>query len=265
MPESALIALASSPVPEWAVHWARQVEHALAPARSVIEPILASWWTLGIWLTVNLLSLGVLWWDLEKRNQNIPSLMKFVWSLVVSYSGPFGLTVYWYTGRTQLQSDSLWKQGFRSTSHCYSGCGIGEVIGITATTIILSFSTLWVVATTFTLAFIGGFALTVGPLMQEGVGFKEATWDAIWSETPSITIMEIVAIGTDLLLAGDAGWTTPLFWTALLFSLTIGFFAAYPVNVVLITAGIKEGMDNPAEMDGSASGSSSGGQGSTAD
>ncbi|WP_135305192.1 DUF4396 domain-containing protein [Haloarcula amylovorans] len=203
----------------------------------------------------DLVSLGALWWDFEKYNQNIPSLMKFVWSLVIAYSGLFGLGVYWFTGRTQLDSDSLWKQGFRSTSHCYSGCGIGEVIGITAATIILSFSTLWIVALTFTLAFIIGLALTVGPLMQEGVGFREAMWDAIWSETPSITIMEIVAIGTDLLLAGKAGWTTPLFWTALLFSLTIGFFAAYPVNVALIAVGVKEGMGNPAEMDSSPSGS----------
>jgi hypothetical protein len=247
-------------VPEWAVHFGKQVEHALAPARDLVKPFLASWWTLGIWVTLNLASLGVLWWDVRERNQNLPSMMKFVWSLVVGYSGPFGLTVYWLTGRTQLDSDSLWKKGFRSTSHCYSGCGIGEVIGITAATIILSVSTLWLVAATFTLAFVGGFALTVGPLMQEGVGFREAMWDAIWTETPSITIMEIVAIGTDLLLAGDAGWTTPLFWTALLFSLTIGFFAAYPVNIALIAAGVKEGMGNPADMDGG-----SGGQGTAAD
>ncbi|MBX0297966.1 DUF4396 domain-containing protein [Halomicroarcula sp. F27] len=257
MSEQALIALVSSPLPQWALQWAHQIEQTLAPARDVIKPILSSWWTLGIWFTINLISLGVLWWDFEKYNQNIPSLMKFVWSLVIAYSGLFGLGVYWLTGRTQLDSDSLWKQGFRSTSHCYSGCGVGEVIGITAATIILSVSTLWLVALTFTLAFVGGFALTVGPLMQEGVGFREAMWDAIWSETPSITIMEIVAIGTDLLLAGEAGWTTPLFWTALLFSLTIGFFAAYPVNVALIAAGVKEGMGNPAEMDGSPNGANS--------
>ncbi|MBV0925893.1 DUF4396 domain-containing protein [Halomicroarcula limicola] len=249
--------MAGSPVPEWATQWAHQTEQALTPARNVIKPILSSWWTLGIWLTINLVSLGVLWWDFEKYNQNIPSLMKFVWSLVVAYSGLFGLGVYWFTGRTQLESDSLWKQGFRSTSHCYSGCGVGEVIGITAATIILSFSTLWVVALTFFLAFVSGFALTVGPLIQEGVGFKEAMWDAIWSETPSITIMEVVAIGTDLLVAGEAGWTSPLFWTALLFSLTIGFFAAYPVNVALIAVGVKEGMGNPAEMDGGPSSSRS--------
>jgi hypothetical protein len=63
--------------------------------------------------------------------------------------------------------------------------------------------------------------------------------------------MEIAAIGTDLLLAGGATWTEPLFWTALLFSLTVGFTAAYPVNAALIELGVKEGMGTPAEMDGS--------------
>jgi hypothetical protein len=251
--EQTTVALASSPVPEWLVRWGIQVEHALAPARDVVRPVLSSWWTLAVWLAVNVLSLGVLWRDVWTRNRNLPSLMKFVWSLVVLYSGPVGLVVYWYTGRTQLDGDSLWKQGFRSTSHCYSGCGMGEVVGITAATIILSFPTFWVVVTTFALAYLAGFGLTVGPLMQEGVGFGEAVEDALWTETPSITVMEIVAIGTDLLVAGSAGWTRPLFWTALLFSLTIGFAAAYPVNVALIAVGVKDGMGNPAEMDGTPS------------
>ena len=250
MSEPAVVALASSPVPEWVVRIGMEIEHALAPARSVIEPLLASRVTLGIWLALNLVSLCLLWWDVRERNRNLPSMMKFVWSLVVAYSGPVGLAVYWFTGRTQIDSDSLWKKGFRSTAHCYSGCGVGEVIGITAATIILSFTTFWVVVTTFVLAYLAGFAFTVGPLMQEGVGFGEAVNDALWSETPSITVMEVVAIGTDLLLAGSAGWTEPLFWTALLFSLTVGFAAAYPVNVLLIELGVKEGMGSPAEMDG---------------
>ncbi|ESP88522.1 DUF4396 domain-containing protein [Candidatus Halobonum tyrrellensis] len=227
------------------------VEAAFTPVRSVLEPALDSWWTLGLWLGLNLVSLGVLRWDVRSKNGNIPSTMKLVWTLSVAYSGPLGLAIYWYAGRTQMDHDSLWKRGFRSTSHCYSGCGLGEVVGITAATIILGFSTLWVTVTTFALAYVAGFALTVAPLMQEGTGFGEAMNDALWSETPSITVMEVVAVGTDLLLAGRAGWTTPLFWTALLFSLTLGFVAAYPVNAALIHVGVKEGMGNPAEMDGS--------------
>jgi hypothetical protein len=87
--------------------------------------------------------------------------------------------------------------------------------------------------------------MTVGPLIQEGVGLKQALWDAFYSETASITVMEIVAIGTDIWLAGEATIGEPLFWSALAFSLTMGLIAAYPVNVLLVKFGVKEGMHNP--------------------
>ena len=78
-----------------------------------------------------------------------------------------------------ISTRSVWKRGFRSVAHCYSGCGIGEVIGITAATVILSFPILWVVVTTFALAYLFGYALTVGPLVQEGVGWGEAVLDGL--------------------------------------------------------------------------------------
>jgi hypothetical protein len=175
-------------------------------------------------------------------------MMKFVWTLTVLYSGPFGLVIYWYSGRTQISHDSFWRRGFRSDSHCYSGCGAGEVVGITLAGAILGLSTLWVVLITFGFAYLFGYALNIGPLIQEGESFREAATDALLSETPSITIMEIAAIGTDLLIAGTAGITSVLFWMAMAFSLSIGFIAAYPVNAGLISLGVKDGMMNPQEM-----------------
>jgi hypothetical protein len=95
---------------------------------------------------------------------------------------------------------------------------------------------------------VAGFALTVGPLMQEGVDFGEAMRDAFYSETASITVMEIVAITVDLLLAGKATMAQPIFWASLIVSLTAGLAAAYPVNVLLVHFGVKEGMHDPREM-----------------
>jgi hypothetical protein len=54
-----------------------------------------------------------------------------------------------------------------------------------------------------------------------------------------------VAIGVDIWVAGEATMGDVLFWTSLLFSLTMGLLAAYPVNVLLIQLGVKEGMMNP--------------------
>ncbi|WP_435334931.1 DUF4396 domain-containing protein [Haloarchaeobius sp. TZWWS8] len=200
------------------------------------------------WVLLVLTSLAVLVYDLRTNNTELPSLMQFVWSLTVLYSGPLGLGLYYYAGRTQISHDSLWRKAGRSVAHCYSGCGMGEIVGVTIAAGLLALHTVGVAFVTFTFAYIAGFALTVGPLMQEGVGFREAVMDAFWSETPSITVMEVVAIGTDIWLAGEAKMHEPLFWAALVVSLTIGLLAAYPVNVFLIMRGVKEGMGNPAEM-----------------
>lgn len=231
-----------------------RIERALEPVRQLLTPILSDPRLLIGWAVVVAAAVAVLWWDLRERNAALPSLMKGVWTLVVLYSGPFGLGIYWVSGRTQISRDSLWRRGLRSTAHCYSGCGAGEIVGITLAQAILGLAVGWVAAVTFGFAYLFGFGLTVGPLMQEGVGFREAVLDALYSETPSITVMEIVAIGSDLLLAAEAHVTDVLFWLALALSLSLGFLAAFPVNVALVRVGVKEGMQNPAEM-GSTGGS----------
>jgi hypothetical protein len=225
-----------------------RIEQSTAPVRHVLQPILSDPAVMAAWVVIVVASVGVLWWDLRRNSEALPSLMKGVWTLVALYSGPFGLALYWYAGRTGISHDSLWRRGVRSTAHCYSGCGAGEVVGITLAQGILALAVGWVAAITFGFAYLFGFALTVGPLMQEGVAFREALLDAFYSETPSITIMEIVAIGADLLLASEAHMGQPLFWMALALSLSLGFLAALPVNLLLVHQGVKEGMKNPAEM-----------------
>ncbi|MFB6196502.1 MAG: DUF4396 domain-containing protein [Haloplanus sp.] len=225
-----------------------RLDRAFAPVREVLKPILSNPMVIGLWALFVVASVGIVRWDIRRYNQALPSMMKGVWTLVVLYSGPFGLLLYWYAGRTQISHDSLWRRGVRSTAHCYSGCGAGEVVGVTLAQGILSLAVGWVAAITFGFAYLFGYALTVGPLMQEGVAFREAAIDALYSETPSITIMEIVAVGADLLLAADTHMGQPLFWMALALSLSLGFVAAFPVNVVLVRFGVKEGMKNPAEM-----------------
>jgi hypothetical protein len=205
---------------------------------------------LSIWGLLVAASLAVLARDLARGNPQIMPLMKAVWGFTVLYSGPLGLAVYWYSGRRQIARDSLWRRGFRSVAHCYSGCGAGEIAGVFIAAGVLSLSTWWVAGITFALAYVAGFAMTAGPLMQEGVPLRQAMWDAAYSETASITVMEVVAIGTDIWLAGDATMGEALFWSSLVFSLSMGLLAAYPVNVLLIALGVKEGMHDPREAHG---------------
>ena len=191
----------------------------------------------------------VLLYDLRENNAEMASLMKVVWFFTVFYSGLLGLSIYWFTGRKQISSDSVWRRGFRSVSHCYSGCGSGEAVGVIVAVGILSLGNVGVAVATFGFAYLFGYALTVGPLVQEGVSWKGAISDAFYSETLSITVMEIVAIGVDIFLADGMGISEVQFWIALIISLSLGLIAAYPVNIVLIKFEVKEGMMNPQNME----------------
>ncbi|MFB6070602.1 MAG: DUF4396 domain-containing protein [Halanaeroarchaeum sp.] len=219
------------------------------PLEATLRSLLTDPRVLLAWGILVALSVPTVLWDLYRNNRAVAPLMKFVWVLTVLYSGPLGLLAYWYSGRRQIGDDSLWRKGFRSVSHCYSGCGAGEVLGITVAAGILALDTGPVVVVTFTFAYVFGYALTVGPLLQEGVGLAEALRDAFYSETPSITVMEVVAIGTDVWLAAEAHMGEVLFWSSLIFSLSLGFVAAYPVNLYLIHRGVKEGMQDPSDLD----------------
>ena len=202
---------------------------------------------LVVWGILVAAALASLVLDLSTKNTRIGGLMKWVWLFTTLYSGPLGLAVYYYAGRRQIVRDSLWRRGFRSVAHCYSGCGAGEIVGVVIAVGILGLGNYWVAGITFMLAYVAGFALTVGPLMQEGVPFHRAMRDAFYSETASIAVMELVAISVDLWLAGNARMGDTVFWSSLIFSLSIGLLAAYPVNVLLIRLGVKEGMHSPKE------------------
>ena len=213
-----------------------------------ITAILSDPWFLIIWGIQAGVALVILIQDLVRKNSHLMSLMKAVWIFTVCYSGLLGLAVYWYSGRRQISDDTIPRKSFRSVAHCYSGCGAGEIAGVLITVGLLSLGNWWVAGVTFTLAYVAGFALTMGPLMQEGVGFRQALKDAAISESASIAVMEIVAIGVDIWLAGDATMGDVLFWSALIVSLTAGLLAAYPVNVLLIKKGVKAGMHDPRQV-----------------
>ncbi len=213
-----------------------------------LQDLLNQWWIVGIWVAVTVTCVFFLIRDLRDRNPEIAGLMKFVWIFTTAYSGPLGLWVYWNSGRKQIPRDTVWRRGARSVAHCYSGCGLGEIMGVLITMGLLSLGNWWMAGVTFVLAYVAGFALTVGPLVQEGVRFRQAMSDAFYSETASITVMEVVAIGVDLLLGASATMAEPLFWSSLILSLASGLAAAYPVNVLLVRFGVKEGMHDPREM-----------------
>ena len=210
-----------------------------------LHSVLSSGGLLLGWIVLMLASQVMLIGDLRWHNAHLMGLMKLVWVLTVLYSGPMGLAIYWTCGRKEMTRDTLSRRAFRSVAHCYSGCGMGEITGLFIAVGLLQLGTTSVALLTFALAYLAGYALTVGPLVQEGTSLKTALWDAFLAETPSITVMEVVAIGLDLAISGSAGIAEPLFWNSMILSLGCGLLAAWPVNALLIRHGVKEGMMDP--------------------
>jgi hypothetical protein len=125
-----------------------------------------------------------------------------------------------------------------ATAHCLTGCAIGEVLG-------LALGTWWgwddgpTIALAVALAFVFGYAMTVGPLLRAGLGLRGAVRIALLADTVSIVTMEIVDNAILLLIPGAmaAGLADPLFWASLAVALGVAFVVTVPVNRWLIARG----------------------------
>jgi hypothetical protein len=126
-----------------------------------------------------------------------------------------------------------------ATTHCLTGCAIGEVLGLVIATQ-LGWDNLGSIVLATVLAFFFGYSLTLRPLLANGMTLRRAAGVAFAADTLSITVMEIVDNGVVLAIPGamDAGLTSLLFWGSLALGLAIAWFAAFPVNRWLIGRGM---------------------------
>ena len=133
---------------------------------------------------------------------------------------------------------SLNRLAFAATWHCLTGCAIGEVLGLVIATA-LDWGDLASIALAVVLAFVFGYSLTLRPLVAGGVPLRRAVRVALAADTVSIGVMEIVDNGFVLLVPGAmaAGLGDALFWWSLGVGLFIAFWAAFPVNRLLIARG----------------------------
>ena len=134
---------------------------------------------------------------------------------------------------------SLNRLAAQATTHCLTGCAIGEVSGFVIASS-LGWTDLATVVLSIALAFAFGYALTVRQLLATGVVFAQALRLAFASDTISITVMEIVDTIIVLAIPGAmaAGLADPLFWGSLAISLAIAWVVAFPVNRWLIRRGL---------------------------
>jgi hypothetical protein len=133
---------------------------------------------------------------------------------------------------------SLNRLAARATTHCLTGCGIGEILGL-----VISGALGWAVAPSIllavVLAFVFGYGFTLAPLLGSGMAFGSALGIALAADTVSITVMEIVDNAVLLAVPGamEAGILDLFFWATLALALVIAWLVTFPVNRWLIARG----------------------------
>lgn len=133
---------------------------------------------------------------------------------------------------------SLNRLAASATTHCLTGCAIGEVLGFIIGTW-RGWGDVPTMALAIALAYAFGYSFTLAPLLRGGLTLGAALGLAFAADTLSITVMEIVDNGVMLLVPGamEAGLGDALFWGSLAFALAVAWVVAYPVNRWLIARG----------------------------
>ena len=126
---------------------------------------------------------------------------------------------------------SLTRSAIVATLHCLTGCAIGEILGMVIATA-LGWGNAASIGISVVLAFVFGYALTLGPILRAGVPIRRAARLTVASDTVSIATMEITDNLFLLLVPGAlaAGLSDALFWWSLALSLAIAFVLTVPVN-----------------------------------
>jgi hypothetical protein len=112
-----------------------------------------------------------------------------------------------------------------ATTHCLTGCAIGELVGMVIATA-FGWGNVASVALAVALAYLFGFSLTAMPLVRAGLAAGVVVSTALAADTVSITIMEVIDNVVVVLVPGamEASLDEPLIYA----SIAAGFAIAYP-------------------------------------
>lgn len=134
---------------------------------------------------------------------------------------------------------SLNRLAASATTHCLTGCAIGEVLGFVIGTA-LGWGNLSTIALAVVLAFFFGYLLTSLPLLRSGLSPREIVPIALAADTISIAIMETVDNAVLLVIPGamEAGLDAVLFWWSLALALAVAWVITFPVNRWMIGRGL---------------------------
>ncbi|RSL34440.1 DUF4396 domain-containing protein [Salibacterium salarium] len=204
--------------------------------------------------------------DVIKTPQKTMPIMNIVWPLTGLYFPVLGLLTYLKLGKGHTrhrvkhnghhmhhhENKPFWQSVFVSTTHCSSGCSLGDMIGVpivALTGLTIAGSTLFAdYMVEFILAYIFGIAF-----QYYGMGFskkgepRKAIKDAIKADTLALIAFEIgmfgwMAIVHYVIFTQPPEPITSVFWFMMQIAMMLGFLTSYPANWVLVQKGVKHTM-----------------------
>jgi hypothetical protein len=142
------------------------------------------------------------------------------------------------TPTAHAEGTSLNRLAASATTHCLTGCAIGEFAGMAIATA-LSWGNLAQTVLAIVLAYFFGFGLTAMPLFRAGLAAGAIVSTALAADTVSITIMEAIDNLTVLLIpnAMNAGLSDALFYGSIAAGFAIAFPFAFLANRYMIVRG----------------------------
>ncbi len=207
---------------------------------------------LTIWYILTAGALIFLIWDFL-TNTPTGTVMKLAWILVVIYTGPIGLFIYLLSCRQPLPNThdafiaARWKQATGSLLHCVAGDATGIIISA---------------AIVFHFGLPNGIDLIIEYISAFLVGlfvfqalfmiamYKGNYWMAVrktfFAETISMNMVMVGMIPTMVILMHIIpGGHNPLrveFWGVMSLATMVGMITACPINLWMVSRGIKHGM-----------------------
>jgi hypothetical protein len=142
------------------------------------------------------------------------------------------------TAHAATGDTSLNRLAISATTHCLTGCAIGEFAGMAIATA-LGWGNLAQTILAIVLAYFFGFGLTAMPLVRAGLAAGVIVSTALAADTVSITIMEAIDNLTVLLIpnAMNAGLSDALFYGSIAAGFAIAFPFAFLANRYMIVRG----------------------------
>jgi len=208
----------------------------------------------GVLLLWFILTLGSVFFVLYDQLTNTPSMrvMTLAWVLIILYTGPLGLFLYFLSCRQSLPEthdqfiDVHWKQAVGSLIHCVAG----DATAIILMAAILHFFALpngLEVIIEYAAAYLFGLFIFQALFMRSMFpSYWIAVKKTLFAETVSMNMVMmgmfpvIVAIKHFYPIASNP--LGPYFWGMMSLATIVGFIIAYPINSWMVKKNIKHGM-----------------------